>query len=237
MGITLKILGALVGIPHEVLIVHDTPDDDSVPVVRSMQHAYPNIRTIHNTLGPGVANAVRTGVNEAVAPHVLIAVCDDVGWVFAVEDMLALMDQGCEFVSGTRYAHGGRRLGGASVGGLLSRTANWLFRFLAASALSDTTTGFKMFRRSDFDRFDLDAHAAGWVTVLEMAIKAQILGLKLGECPVTSVDRLYGGGQSTFRLGPWFAAYLKWFLWSLWHLRRASGGTRTLVRRTSTSPE
>ncbi|KPK77672.1 MAG: hypothetical protein AMJ79_02380 [Phycisphaerae bacterium SM23_30] len=43
--------------------------------------------------------------------------------------------------------------------------------------------------------------------------------LKLGEVPIISIDRLYGG-KSTFRLGPWFLEYLRWFLWGVWHLRR-----------------
>jgi hypothetical protein len=38
--------------------------------------------------------------------------------------------------------------------------------------------------------------------------------LKLGEVPIVSIDRLYGG-KSTFVLGPWATEYLRWFLWGL----------------------
>jgi hypothetical protein len=53
-----------------------------------------------------------------------------------------------------------------------------------------------------------------------MSIKAQMLGLKLGEVPIISIDRLYGG-TSTFRLGPWVKEYLRWFWWGIRNLRKA----------------
>jgi len=43
---------------------------------------------------------------------ILIFAADEVGPVLAIEDMIALIREGCDFVSCTRYAHGGRRLGG-----------------------------------------------------------------------------------------------------------------------------
>ena len=60
----------------------------------------------------------------------------------------------------------------------------------------------------------LKARPVGWAVAFEMGIKAQLAGLKLGEVPIVSIDRLYGG-KSTFKLGPWTAEYLRWFLWGL----------------------
>jgi dolichol-phosphate mannosyltransferase len=111
---------------------------------------------------------------------------------------------------------------------MLSRIANWLLRSLVGSVLSDSTTGIKMFHRSVFERLHLKARPVGWAVVFEMSIKAQLIGLKLGEVPVTSIDRLYGG-KSTFRLGPWFVEYLRWFWWGAIQLRRTSGCKRTQV--------
>jgi hypothetical protein len=216
----LKILAAAVDVSHEVLVVYDYPEDSSIPVVRAMHSGFSNVHLVHNTLGPGVINAIRAGVEAAKGDYVLIFAADEVGPVLAIEDMLALMDQGCEFVSCTRYAHGGRRLGGSLIGGLLSRLANRLFHWLAGSVLTDSTTGIKMFRRSIFNQLTLEAKPIGWAVTFEMAIKAQYAGLKLGEVPIISIDRLYGG-ESTFRLGPWFAEYLRWFVWGALHLRRA----------------
>ncbi len=228
LKIMIKILEAVIEVPHEVLVVCDTLDDDSVPVVAALQADHPSVRLIHNTLGRGVINAFRAGVEAAVGEIVLIFAADEVGPVLAIEDMLSLMNDGCDFVSCTRYAHGGQRLGGSLLGGLLSRLANRLFCSLANSAFSDATTGIKMFRRSVFGRLHLEAKPVGWAAAFEMAMKAQLAGLKLGEVPIVSIDRLYGG-KSTFQLGPWFVEYLKWFWWGLLRLRRASRQGRPVI--------
>jgi glycosyltransferase involved in cell wall biosynthesis len=228
LRIMLKMLRAVVDVPYEVVIVHDTPDDDSLDVVADLPPGQP-VRAVHNTLGRGVVNAIRAGVAAARGRYVLIFAADEVGPVLAIEDMLALMDSGCEFVSCTRYAHGGRRLGGSLIGGILSRTANRLFRWLAGSLMTDCTTGIKMFRRDQFDRFKLESRPIGWAVAFEMSIKAQLLGMALGEVPIVSIDRLYGG-QSTFRLGPWTGEYMRWFLWGLTRTRRSRLGRDVRVR-------
>jgi len=141
-----------------------------------------------------------------------------------------LMDQGCQLVSCTRYAHGGRRLGGSVIGGVLSRIANRLFHVMAGSVLTDCTTGIKMFRRDDFDRLQLESRPIGWAVAFEIAIKAHVLGFTLGEVPIISIDRLYGG-KSTFNLSAWMTEYLRWFLWGLTHARRSQRkGLRLFVR-------
>jgi glycosyltransferase involved in cell wall biosynthesis len=230
LRIMLKILSAVVDVPHEVLVVVDTADDASVPVVESFSPAYAQLTVVHNTRGVGILNALRAGVAAAQGKYVLIFAADEVGPVLAIDDMIALMDEGCEFVSCTRYAHGGRRLGGSLVGGLLSRAANRMFRRFSGSRLTDATTGIKMFTPEVFDRLHLEARPVGWAVAFEMAIKAQLAGFRLGEVPIVSIDRLYGG-KSTFRLGPWTIEYFRWFLWGLRELRRGRRhGAEVLVR-------
>lgn len=231
LRVMLRILQTVLEFPHEVLVIHDTPDDRSIPVVRQLQPRYPGLRLVHNTLGRGVINAVRAGVAAARAETVVILCADDTGPVLVIEDMLALVREGCDFVSVTRYAHGGRRLGGSLIGGLLSRTANWLFHRLVRSPFTDATTGGKMFRRALFEQFNLQSRPVGWAFAFEMAIKAQHLGLKLGEVPLVSIDRLFGG-QSSFRLGPWVKEYLRWFLWGVraaWRSPRRTEPARVRV--------
>ena len=227
-----KMLAGMVEVPHEVLVVHDEPADDALPVLASLSRE--NLRAIHNTLGRGVPNAIRAGVAAARGKYVLIFAADEVGPVLAIDDMLALMERGCDFVSCTRYAHGGRRLGGSLVGGFLSRLANRLFHRLAGSVLTDATTGIKMFRREVFETLRLESRPVGWAVVFEMAIKAEVAGLRLGEVPIISIDRLYGG-RSTFRLGSWSVEYLRWFLYGTRRLRARPTRAQVLVPAAPTS--
>jgi dolichol-phosphate mannosyltransferase len=211
LKIMLKILRAVVDEPHEVLVVYDSPEDDSIPVVNEIRENYPELRGVENKFGRGVVNAIRAGVIASAGDVILIFAADEVGPVLAIEDMIALLREGCDFVSCTRYAHGGRRLGGSFVGGVLSFWANWLFHVVAGSPFTDATTGIKMFRKDIFPRLNLESRPVGWTVAFEMAIKAQQAGLRLGEVPIVSIDRLYGGASS-FRLGPWVLEYSRWFL-------------------------
>jgi dolichol-phosphate mannosyltransferase len=212
LKVMLRVIRTVLDHPHELLVVHDTLDDRSVPVVKEAQPGYPGLRLVHNQLGRGVVNAIRAGVAAARGEVIAILVADDTGPVLVVDDMLALIREGCDCVSVTRYAHGGRRLGGSLIGGILSRTANWLFFHIVRSPFTDATTGCKMFRRRVFEQFALASRPIGWAFAFEMSVKAQLLGLQLGEVPLVSIDRLFGG-QSSFRLGPWLVEYLRWFLW------------------------
>ena len=234
LRIMVKLLKAMVEVPHELLIVYDFPEDDSIEITRNMQKRWANLRLVHNQRGHGVVNAIQAGVDAAVGDYVLLFAADEVGPLLAIEDMLALMQEGCDLVSCSRYAHGGRRLGGSLIGGLLSRFANRLFHRLAGCVLSDATTGIKLFRRSLFSTLQLEAKPVGWAVTFEMAMKAQFAGWKLGEVPIISIDRLYGG-KSTFRLGPWTGEYLRWFIWGWRHLRRVPPSDRPTVRVRATT--
>ena len=217
LRIILKILKATIEVPHEVLVVYDILEDDSIPVVRAMQKSYIGLRLVHNEYGRGVVNAIKAGVKVAVGNYILIIAADDIGPVLSVDDMISLMDKGCDLVSATRYAHGGKNMGGLFISRFLSRIANKLFYSLSGSALTDSTLGVKMFRRLLFNQIKLESKPVGWAVAFEFSIKSQLAGWKLGEVPMISINRFYGG-KSSFKLGPWVIEYTKWFLWGLKHL-------------------
>lgn len=225
----LPILKGIINSTHEVLIVCDIPNDDSIPAVKSMQGNYPRLKLIHNKLGRGVINAIKSGVNNAVGNYILIIAADDFGAIFAINDMVSLMDDGCDLVNGTRYAYGGKNITGSLISKSLSTIANKLFHILSGSSLTDPTLGVKMFRRSKFDQIKLESKPIGWAVSFEFAIKAQAARWKLGEVPLISLNRLYGG-KSSFKPGPWIAEYTKWFLWGLARLPHLKTKRKVSIR-------
>ncbi|MBF0284270.1 MAG: glycosyltransferase [Magnetococcales bacterium] len=228
LKVMLRILQAMLTPEEaEVVVIFDRADDLGIPVVESFAAAGEGrVRGVLNTLGPGVANALRAGVAAARGERILVFAADEVGPVVAIEVMMALMDEGCRFVSCTRYAHGGRRLGGSWIGHFLSAMANRLLRGVSSIALTDATTGIKMFLREDFPRLTHDAQSVGWAVAFEMSIAAHLQGFPLGEVPIISIDRLFGG-RSTFRLVPWVIGYLRYFWLAM---RRLPPGRRPPVR-------
>ncbi len=232
-GVNLKMLlpmlEAIVKTPHETLIVHDIPNDDSIPVVKSLQKKYSNLKLVHNTLGRGVINAIKSGVNSAKGEYVLTIAADDIGPLLAIEDMAALMEEGVDLVNATRYAHGGKNIGGVFISRTLSAAANKMFHILSGSALTDPTFGVKMFKRQKFNELNLEAKPIGWAVAFEFAIKAQKAGWKLGEVPLISLNRMYGEGKSSFRI-KWLKEYSKWFLWGMKNLLFSGKKSRVTVR-------
>ena len=93
LRIMVKLLKAVVEVPHELLIVYDFPEDDSIQVIRDMENDWANLRLVHNQRGRGVVNAIQSGVEAAVGDYVLLFAADEIGPLLAIEDMLALMQR------------------------------------------------------------------------------------------------------------------------------------------------
>lgn len=206
-----KVLESVVEIQHDIIVVYDHSEDTSVAVLDELKREHANLVAVCNKLGPGVAQAIRSGIASSNADTILIFAADELGPVLGIAEMIALMEEGCDFVTCTRYAHGGRRLGGSQIGKLLSSLANRLLYVVSSTALTDCTTGIKMFRRNHAETLFSDSSSVGWSFAFEMAIKAQVQGLRLGEVPIVSVDRLFGG-KSSFQLVSWSKAYFRQFL-------------------------
>jgi len=217
VDVMVRVLNALIKVSVELIVVTDNYEDTTTPVLADLSQVYPNVHHIINTISPGVLPAVREGVKAAKGKYVLIYAADEICPVLAIQNMLKLMDSGCDFVSGTRYARGGNRYGGSLIGHILSRLANTLFNLFSATALTDCTTGLKMFRRELFEKFDFSQTGSGWSFAFQMAITAQKMGLRIAEVPIVSIDRLLGG-QSTFRLIPWVISYARLFMMGVYQL-------------------
>lgn len=225
----LKILDTILDVSHEIIVVYDDKSDNTIPAIRKIRKTQPNITPVYNDYGRGVINAIKAGIEHANGKYILILAVDDVGPTLAIDDMVYLMEKGCEFVSCTRYKYGGRRLGGSAIEAVLSQIANRLFTLLCGSAFSDATTGFKMFRKDITKKITLESRPVGWAVVFEMAMKAQIEGLRLGEVPIISIDRLYGG-KSTFSVGSWIKEYFRWFLYGARHFQKLNANRKIEIR-------
>lgn len=221
----LRVLRSAIEIPHEVIVITDSPDDTSIPVVKNIAARYAEVRHVGNRLGRGVANAIRAGIEASRAEYILIFAADEVAPVIAIDPMLNLMAEGWDVVSVTRYDKGGRRLGGSFLQGVMSRTANFVFRLLTGFPLTDATTGMRMVRREHFDKIEFESNPVGWAVAFEMSIKFYLLGLKMTEVPVVSIDRLYGG-KSSFRAASWTMEYWRWFVFGLREIPKARAAGR-----------
>ena len=213
--IMVRLLNSSLKINSEIIIVHDNQTDNSIESAKILQKEFNNVQIIHNKIGPGVRNAIETGINNSSNEIILITAVDEIFPIISIEKMYEKIKlENYDLISGTRYSKGGARLGGSLIGSILSRTANKIFNFVSKVPLTDCTTGIKMMKKKVWSDIDFQSNPIGWAFAFEISIKSYLKGYKLSEYPIKSVDRLFGG-SSTFKLGTWTKEYLKWFFWGI----------------------
>lgn len=199
--------------PKRVLIVYDFDGDDTVPVVRELATSYPGLNLVRNTIGRGVINAVRAGVQAAQADVVIVSMADLSDDLGVVDDMVRLIrDDGYDIVCASRYMRGGRQVGGPVVKRLLSRVAGVSLYWLGGLPTHDATNAFRAYRLSVLHEIPIES-SGGFEYSLEITAKAHVAGYRVTEVPATWRDR--AAGRSRFRLVKWLPHYLNWYLYAL----------------------
>ena len=221
IGATLDELRAKVHAPIELLVVYDRDEDDTLPVVRRIAASYPfQIRLVKNAHGPGVLNALRTGFDAATGDAVLVVMADLSDDFRIVDDMLRLVEHGCDVVCGSRYMPGGAHVGGPALKTFLSRTAGLSLHAMLGLPSHDVSNSFKMYRRTLLDEIRIES-TGGFEIGIEILVKAWVKGKRIAELPSVWQDRTKG--TSRFQLWAWLPSYLRWYFYAF--------------RRTSPAPD
>lgn len=209
IGPTLRRIEGEVTTPHEILVVYDFDDDTTLPVVRGLLPEMPAVRLHRNASGPGVLNAMKAGMNQALSPFVLISMADGSDDPAQIDEMVDLARNGADVVAASRYMRGGRQIGGPRLKRLLSRTAGLTLYWFGGVPIHDATSNFKLYSRAFLDSVTIESQG-GFELAIELSVKATLRGRKLAEVPTTWRDR--SAGQSRFRFRAWLPLYLRWYL-------------------------
>ena len=219
LAIMVRLLKSTLKFENEILIIYDSLEDNCVSEAKKLEKEIPNVRAIHNDIQPGVKFAVEKGIKESKYDIIFVTAVDEMFPIIAIDEMINLIvSDGFEFISGTRYSKGGKRIGGSLLGSVLSKTANKLFKIFTNFPLSDCTTGIKMMRKNVWNSISLESKPVGWAFAFELTIKVYLKNFKIEEVPMKCVDRLFGG-SSTFKPIPWIKEYLRWFFWGIKKVR------------------
>jgi dolichol-phosphate mannosyltransferase len=95
-------------------------------------------------------------------------------------------------VTGTRYAQNGGVYGWDLNRKLTSRVANFLAATLLAPAASDLTGSFRLYKKEVLQMALQKVKSRGYVFQMEIIVRAQYMGYKIEEVPITFVDRIFG---------------------------------------------
>jgi len=195
-------------LPCEVLIVHDLPDDTTVPYARKISESDPRVRTVLNTNGRGPANAIRFGIEAARAPVAVVTMVDGSDDPRQIDDLARLVERGVVVAAASRYMPGGQQVGGQFLKRLLSRIAGRSLHTLGRMGTRDATNSFKAYSTDFVREVGIDSRA-GFEIGLELSAKAKRLRRPVAEIPTIWLDRAFG--VSNFKMRQWLPAYLRWY--------------------------
>ena len=192
----------------EVVVVVDFPEDLTIPVIRRLAADEPRLRVAVSTYGPGPANAIRFGIDDAKAPTVVVTMADGCDDPRQIDDLVRLVERGVVVAAASRYMPGGQQVGGPLLKSFLSRTAGRSLHVFARIGTRDATNSFKAYDTKFVRDVGIDSRD-GFEIGLELTSKARRLGLPVAEIPTIWLDR--SAGVSNFKLAQWIPHYIRWY--------------------------
>jgi dolichol-phosphate mannosyltransferase len=205
-------LASQIHAPFEVFVIYDFEGDDTVPVVRQfIARGEKRLHLAKNCIRRGVVGAIQTGFQRVSEGPVLVVMADLSDDLEQVDKMVALYRRGYHVVAASRYAPGGRILGGPWLKKTLSRLAGLSLHWLRGVPTTDATNAFKLYDAAMLKHLKIESRG-GFEINLELTVKAFLNGYRITEIPATWRDRTRG--QSRFRLWAWLPRYLKWYAYA-----------------------
>jgi dolichol-phosphate mannosyltransferase len=175
----------------DLTIVDDDSRDGTAELVKARPEDW--VRLVVRTTDRGLSQAVLEGLRQAEGD---VLVCMDADLSHPPETiprMLEKLDEGADFVIGSRYTDGGST---ADDWGFLrwvnSRVATWLARPL--THVSDPMSGFFALRRSTFEAGSA-FNPVGYKIGLELVVKCRCE--RVVEVPIHFADRRFGESKLT----------------------------------------
>lgn len=211
IGKTITNVEKSVNLPHELLIIYDMDEDNTVLPVKKLQKKYNNLKLIKNIYGKGALNALKTGLKKAKGEAVCVMMADLTDDPKIVNEMMKKFMKGADIVAASRYMNGGHQIGGPILKQLMSRGAGLSLYYLAGIPTHDATNSFKIYSKQFLNKTKIESNG-GFELGIELTVKAHFNGFKVAEVPTTWT---YLAKDSRFYLKKWLPKYLKWYFWAL----------------------
>lgn len=222
-------LGQHVRTPFRVLICYDFDEDDTLVALDRYRAPFEIVRVKNR--GAGAHAAVLSGFAASDADAVLVFPADDDYNAPRLDAMFARRREGCDIVCASRFIHGGAMVGCPPLKAFILRTSAFVLYHLARVPTHDPSNGFRLFSRRVVHDVPIESNA-GFTYSIELLVKCQRLGWRIGEVPVHWYERRHG--KSRFRVLRWLPSYLRWFLYpfATTYLRRGPGTVRLRTEAT-----
>jgi dolichol-phosphate mannosyltransferase len=199
----------------DILVVDDGSPDGTGTLADTLAAKEPRIHVLHRQKKEGLGRAYLAGFQWALQHDYEFIFEMDAdfshdpkflpGFLEAIED--------ADLVLGSRYKDGVNVINWPMSRLLLSKGANLYAHFVTGLPLTDSTGGFKCFRRKVLETLHLDAvHSNGYAFQIEMSFRAWKRGFKIVEIPIVFVDRVEGDSKLSKKI-------VREAIWMVWFLR------------------
>ena len=203
----------------DVLVVDDSSPDGTADVAKAAAEELGGIEILvrpeKQGLGPAYRAGFRWGRDRGY--DVLIEMDSDLQHEpSALPALVNGIVQGADLVIGSRYIPGGSIPEWSWSRAMLSKWGNRYAAYMLGMDIRDATSGFRAFRATALDRFDLDTvRADGYGFQIEMAHRVARSGGTVAEVPITFLDRQVGESKMSSRIVVEALLLVTW-----WGLRR-----------------
>ncbi len=199
----------------EVLVVDDNSPDGTGQFADELAAADPRVHVLHREAKEGLGRAYIAGFRWALAESYDLVFEMDADFSHDpkfIPDFLAAVTN-ADLVLGSRYKTGVNVINWPISRLILSLGANYYARWITGMPLSDSTGGFKCFRRQVLQAIDLDAvRSNGYAFQIEMSFRAWKKGFRLAEVPIVFTDRVEGTSKMSKKI-------VREAIWMVWWLR------------------
>jgi dolichol-phosphate mannosyltransferase len=199
----------------DVLVVDDNSPDGTGRLADEMAAANSRIHVLHRQAKQGLGRAYLAGFEWALQQGYQAVFEMDADFSHDptfIPSFLQALDQ-ADLVLGSRYATGVNVINWPISRLLLSLGANFYARVITGLPLSDSTGGFKCFRREVLAAIDLSrVKSNGYAFQIEMSFRAWKLGFRLTEVPIIFHDRVEGHSKMSKKI-------VREAVWMVWWLR------------------
>ena len=181
-----------------LLIVDDSSPDETAALAKQKTALYPGRLFIEERPGKsGLGTAYIHGFRWALAREYQYIFQMDADFSHNPQDLNLLYDachqQGNDMAIGSRYIKGVNVVNWPMTRVLLSYFAGYYVRMVTGMPFSDTTAGFKCYRRKVLETITLDnIRFMGYAFQIEMKFLAWKYGFRIAEVPIIFADRVRG---------------------------------------------
>lgn len=183
-----------------LLIVDDGSPDGTGDIVKQLMNEFPDRLFMEERKGKlGLGTAYIHGFKWALARSYEYIFEMDCDFSHDPDDLIRLRQacvDGADLAIGSRYMKGGKIQNWPISRILMSYFASVYVRTVLWINISDTTAGFKCYRRRVLERINFNTiKFIGYAFQIEMKYIAYKLGFKLVEVPITFKDRTQGASK------------------------------------------